>query len=149
MTTPDAPDPGFRSRIETSFANQAFMTTIGAQFTRIEPGVVAIALDAHRGLTQQHGFLHGGVIGALLDNVCGFATLSLLRADQGVLTVEYKVSLLRPGRGDRFEATGTVIKPGRTLSFCESVVFADGDTANPIATATATIMTMVGRGVVG
>ena len=84
----------FEQRVRASFERQAFMTTIGARLVRVEPGMVEIALPFRADLTQQHGFLHAGVVTAIVDNACGYAALSLMAEDAAVLTVEYKVNFL-------------------------------------------------------
>src|SRR6266540_3787598 len=86
--------------------------TIGARLVRIDPGQVEIELDYREDLTQQHGYLHAGVVTAIVDSACGFAAYTLMPADSGVLTVEYKVNFTAPARGARFLAVGRVIKPG-------------------------------------
>ena len=107
---------------------------------------VEIELAHDEKLTQQHGFLHGGAIAAGLDNACGFASLSLMAAEAGMLTVEFKVNLLSPGRGERFSFAGRVVKPGRTLIFCEATAHAlTAGGEKLIATAQATMMTLIGR----
>ncbi|HET7408929.1 MAG TPA: PaaI family thioesterase [Paracoccaceae bacterium] len=147
MSTFQPRDPGFEARVHASFAAQAMMRTLGVTLGRVAPGEVELSMPADSRFTQQHGFLHGGAIAAGLDTACGFAALSLMPEDAGVLTVEFKVNLLAPGRGERFRFTGRVVKPGRTLVFCEAV--AHGLTTEGeerlIATTTATMMAITGR----
>ena len=139
-------DPGFENRVRDSFARQALMRTIGAELTRVEPGLVEIALPYQPDLTQQHGFLHAGITSAIADSAGGYAGFSLFPPDASVLTVEFKINLLAPAKGDRLVATGRVIKPGRTLTICnlEVDVF-DGDKATPCAYGLQTLMCMQGR----
>ena len=142
-----APFPGYEARVRASFLAQPFMRTIGAGMTRVAPGEVEIALAQQAALTQQHGFTHGGVIGAVLDTACGYAALSLFPAEAGVLTVEYKVNFLAPGVGDSFRFVGRVRKHGRTLTLVEADAYgrrADG-LEKLVATMTATMMTLTGR----
>jgi uncharacterized protein (TIGR00369 family) len=113
---PRAGDPAFEARVRASFARQGVMTTIGARLTRVAAGAVEIELPFRSDLTQQHGFVHAGVITTIADSACGYAAFSLMPAEASVLTVEYKVNLLAPARGDRFVARGRVVKPGRTLT---------------------------------
>ena len=124
MHSPQATDPEFDSRIRASFAKQRVMTLIGAELIRIEPGVVEIAIAARQDLTQQHGYLHAGIIATIADSACGYAALSLMPADSEVLSVEFKVNLLRPAAGERFIARAEVLKPGRTLTVTRADVFA-------------------------
>lgn len=123
------------------------METLGVEIASIEPGEMTLAFDYDRRLTQQHGFMHGGMLGAVLDSACGWAALSLMPADTAVLTVEYKLNLLRPAEGERFEGVGRVLKAGRTLTVAEGSVSAVADPERPIATMTATLMSVVDRGI--
>ena len=93
MPSPHATDPEFANRIRVSFAKQQVMTLIGAELIRIEPGVVEISIAAREDLTQQHGYLHAGIIATIADSACGYAALSLMPADSEVLSVEFKVNL--------------------------------------------------------
>lgn len=141
-----AQDPQFREKATTSFLAQPAMTLIGARMTRVDPGEVEIELPYSESITQQHGFVHGGILAAVLDSACGFAALSLFPAGSGVLTVEYKVNFLAPARGDTFRFAGRVRKLGRTLTLTEADAFAQTDgTEKLVATLTATMMTLTGR----
>jgi len=108
--------------IEQGFARQTVMEKIGAYLIRIEPGQVEIGLNFREDLTQQHGYLHAGIVTTIVDSACGFAAYSLMPPDSEVLTVEYKVNLVNPAKGERFIAVGRVIKPGRTLTVCSGEV---------------------------
>lgn len=109
-------------RIYDNFAKQAFMNTLGAEIIRIEKGKVVIACSKNEGLTQQHGFFHAGVLSSICDSACGYAALSVMPEDADVLSVEFKINLLRPATADKILATGTVLKNGRTLVVCEGIV---------------------------
>ena len=111
-------DPDFERRVRDSFARQQFMATLGAVLELVRPGEVLIALPFSAALTQQHGFLHAGVVTSVIDSACGYAALSLMEPGTGVMSVEFKVNLLAPAAGNRFVATGRVVKAGRTLSVC-------------------------------
>ena len=117
-------DPEFESRIRASFSRQMVMQTIGARLDRIRPGEVRIALPFSPALTQQHGYLHAGIVGIIVDSACGYAAYTLMPADSEVLTVEYKINFLSPASGQTFVAIGKVIKPGRTLTVCAGEVHA-------------------------
>ena len=137
----------FETRVRASFARQKVMATIGAELTSVTPGVVEIELPYDETLTQQHGFLHAGIISAALDSACGYAAYSLMPADAAVLTIEFKVNLLAPGKGERFLFRGSVTKPGRTIIVADgqAYAFGDGGEAKLIATMTGTMMTITGR----
>jgi len=109
-------DPAFAQRVRASFERQAAMATLGATLARVAPGEVDIDLAFRPELTQQHGFLHAGVVTSVMDSACGYAALSLMEPDVAVLSVEFKVQLLAPARGKRFRAHGRVIRAGRTVT---------------------------------
>jgi uncharacterized protein (TIGR00369 family) len=102
------------------------MATLGAQLTEVRPGLVAITVMANPGLTQQDGFLHAGVVTAVLDTACGYAAHTLMAPNRRVLTVELKVNLLAPADGNQLKATGEVLRPGRTLTVCRGEAHVDG-----------------------
>ncbi len=99
------------------------MRTLGGELVALEAGRCEIGCRFREDLTQHHGLFHAGVLTTLADNACGFAAMSLLPQGAEVLSVEFKVSFLRPGAGVAAIARGEVIKPGRTLSFCRADVF--------------------------
>ena len=117
-------DRDFEQRIRNSFQRQKIMETIGAALTHVAPGHVEIELRFRDTLTQQHGYVHAGIITAIADSACGYAALSLLPTGGEVLTVEYKVNFLAPAQGTRFVARGRVVRSGRTLSVCAGEVVA-------------------------
>ena len=127
QTHPAPQDPRFEMRVRASFARQAFMATLGARLLSVTPGRVEIALPFRNDLTQQHGFLHAGVVAAVADSACGYAALSLMPADCGVLSVEFKINLMKPASGGSFRALGSVIRAGRTLMVCGAEVLAAAD----------------------
>lgn len=142
--TPKATD--YVQRVTDSFARQAALATMGARLISVEPGRVIMEMDHDNRFTQQHGFIHAGVTTTVLDTACGYAAFSLMPADAGVLTVELKTSLLAPAAGETFTFEGRVIKPGRTVTFCEGEAFAlNNGTRKRIATLSATMMTVMGR----
>lgn len=143
MTAPQPRNPEFAARVRDSFGRQAFMRTIGADLTEVAPGHVEMRLPYRPELGQQHGFFHGGVIGTLADNAGGYAAFTLLSREDSILTVEYKINIVAPGRGDALVAVGTVLKPGRTLTVCDVKVYAETAGERKLcATALCTLMTM-------
>ena len=147
MLNLDPMDPAWEARVRDSFARQPMMTTLGVELDTVDPGVVVLAFDHDDRLTQQHGMIHGGVVGTVLDSACGWAALTLMPTDRAVLTVEYKLNLLRPAEGARFVGTGRLIKAGRTLSVAEGTLVEASAGERPIATLTATLMAVEGRGI--
>jgi uncharacterized protein (TIGR00369 family) len=122
------------------------MATLGVSLVRVEPGEVELALPFQHALTQQHGFLHAGIITAVVDSACGYAALSLMERGSAVLSVEFKVNLLAPAAGERFHAHGRVLKPGRTLTVCTGELVAiQGSSERVVAVMTGTMMAVRGR----
>ncbi|NIP43676.1 MAG: PaaI family thioesterase [candidate division Zixibacteria bacterium] len=105
----------FEKTIRESFAKQNLMQAFGAKLISITPGAATIELPYRDDLTQQHGYLHAGVITAIIDSACGYAALSLMPQDMEVMSAEYKINLLSPADGEKLVARGTVLKPGRKL----------------------------------
>jgi len=136
----------FARRVQDSFARQGAMHTLGAELSLLEPGAVDVCLDWAPGLTQQHGFLHAGMVSTALDSACGYAGLTLMPADAAVLTIEFKINLLAPAKGQRFRMEGRVLKPGRTITVTEGRAYAiDEGREKLIATMGCTLMCVQGR----
>jgi uncharacterized protein (TIGR00369 family) len=143
----EAQDPDFQERVRASFARQRVMQTLGIEITRLEPGEIELTLPYDQAYTQQHGFMHAGIVTTALDSACGYAAFSLMPAKAAVLTVEFKTNLLAPAKGQRFRISARVVKPGRTLTVCEAQAFALADAGEKrlVATMTATLMAVIGR----
>jgi uncharacterized protein (TIGR00369 family) len=117
------PNPGFAEEIKASFAKQTIMGLIGAELSRVEPGIVEITLPYRADLAQQHGYLHAGIVTTIADTACGYAAYSLMPPKSEVLSVEFKVNLTRPAKGEMFVALAEVVKSGRTLTVVRADVF--------------------------
>ncbi len=135
-------DPDFASRIRESFGRQKAMALIGATLSRVEPGQVEISLAYRDDLTQQKGYVHGGILGMIADSACGYAAFSLMPAGGSLVTVEYKMNILNPARAS-LVARGHVVKPGRTLTVARAEVYAADGTH--VATMQQTLMALPGR----
>jgi uncharacterized protein (TIGR00369 family) len=134
------------ARVRKSFDKQAFMVTLGATLSRVTRGEVTIELPYRGDLTQQHGFLHAGVVTSIVDSACGYAALSVMPEGAAVLSVEFKLNLLAPAQGERFAARARVLKAGRTLVVTAGDVFAvTGGEEKLVATMLATMMTVRDR----
>ena len=120
-------DPDYEARVRSSFSRQGLMHTLGVELVHLAPGEVDLAMRHGPQLTQQHGYFHAGATAAIADSAAGYAALSLYPRGVGVLTVEFKINLLRPAEGERLIARGRVIKPGRTLTVCRSEVYGERD----------------------
>lgn len=140
-------DPEYEQRVRASFARQAVMATIGARLTGVAPGEVTLELPFRSDLTQQHGFLHAGIVTSVMDSACGYAALSLMERGTGVLSVEFKVNLLAPARGDLFRAVGRVVRAGRNVTVVsgELRVVDTGESGALVAIMTGTMMTVRDR----
>ncbi|CAN5841543.1 PaaI family thioesterase [soil metagenome] len=147
----DPPDPDFAERVRESFARQRAMETLGASLLRVAPGEVDVEMPYRVDFTQQHGFLHAGIVTTVLDSACGYAAFSLMPADAAVLSIEFKVNLLAPARGERLIARGRVTRAGRTVTVCTGDAFmVEEGRERHVATMLATMMTLRDRpGVVG
>ena len=134
-------DPQFATRIRASFGRQKAMALIGASLTVVEPGQVEVALPYREDLTQQKGFIHGGIIGMIADTACGYAAFSLMPADCSLVTVEYKINILAPARGS-LVARGEVLRPGRTLTVTRGEVYSED--GKHVASMQQTLMMLAG-----
>ena len=134
-------DPRFESRVRASFGRQKAMLLIGASLSVVEPGRVEIALPFRDDLTQQKGFVHGGIVGMIADSACGYSAFSLMPADCSLVTVEYKINILSPARG-ALVAKGEVVKPGRTLTVARGEVYSED--GKHVASMQQTLMMLAG-----
>lgn len=140
------PDPHYERRVRGSFARQRVMAWIGAQLTRLGPGACEITLPHKPELTQQHGYIHGGIIGTIGDSAAGYAAYTLMPHDASVLTVEYKMNILAPGDGEALIARGEVIRAGRSLVVARADVYAvKAGREKHCASLLQTLMTMHGK----
>jgi uncharacterized protein (TIGR00369 family) len=146
MASFDPKDPDFEARVRTSFARQTAMATLGIEITGLKPGEVELRMPYAAAYTQQHGFIHAGIITTALDSACGYAAFSLMPADAAVLTVEFKTNLIAPAQGDYFLFRARVVKPGRAITVCDAQAFAvAGAKEKLVATMTGTLMALFGR----
>ena len=144
VTSMNAPNPNFADEVAASFAQQSIMELIGASLTLIEPGIIEITLPYRQDLTQQNGYLHAGIVTTIADSACGYAAFSLMPEGSGVLSVEFKVNLLRPAKGEEFQARAEVIKAGKTLTVVRADVFAMTENERSlVATMQGTMMRVV------
>ena len=134
-------NPSFADEIRQSFAKQTIMGLIGAELMRVEPGVIEITLPYRADLAQQHGYLHAGMVTTIADSACGYAAYSLMPPNSEVLSVEFKVNLLRPAKGEAFSAVAEVVKSGKTLTVVRADVFGiEGERRELVATMLGTMI---------
>jgi uncharacterized protein (TIGR00369 family) len=143
MQTGDPVNPQTEARTRASFARQGLMAHLGAEMTQVRAGLVTLRLPFRAELTQQHGFFHAGGTSAIADSAGGYAGFTLFPEGSSVLTVEFKLNLIAPARGDYLEATGRVIKSGRTLTICQLDVWGvSGEDRKHVATGMQTLICM-------
>ena len=139
-------NPQYAERVRASFAKQGAMRLVGAELADVQPGYCAIALAVRGEVTQQHGYVHAGIVSMIVDTAGGYAGFTLFPREASVLTVEFKVNLLAPAEGERLVATGFVVKPGRTLSVTRGEVHAErGGHRKLVALMQQTLMVMHGK----
>ena len=139
-------DPDFAQRVSASFARQNAMALIQATMPVIEHGRTEIHLPHWIGVEQQHGFVHGGVVGMIADSAAGYAAMTVVPETASVLTVELKMNLVAPADGEKLIARGKVVRPGKTLIITQAEVFAVKDgRENLCALMQQTIMVMHGK----
>jgi len=141
-------DPDFEQRTRDSFTQQPAMVTLGVGIESVAAGRVVLLMPHRADLTQQHGFLHAGMVATALDSTCGYAAFTLMPAGAGVLTIEFKINLLAPARGPLLQFEGQVTKAGRTINVVDGRAFQSepGSAERKlVATMTATCLTVTGR----
>jgi uncharacterized protein (TIGR00369 family) len=139
-------NPSFAQNVADSFARQPIMKLIDARLSLVEAGVVEITLPYRADLLQQNGYLHAGIITTIADSACGYAAFTLMPAGSNVLSVEFKLNLLRPAQGETFVAHAEVIKAGKTLTVVRADVFAiTGDDKMLVATMQGTMICMASQ----
>ena len=141
-----AKDPNFEARVRKSFDAQGIMGHLGARLVSVSPGACEIDLPYSDVVSQQHDFFHGGAIGTIADTAGGYSAFTLMDAEDGILTVEYKLNLMAPASGELLIARGHVLRPGRTLTVTRADVFVVKDGVETVcATMQQTLMRIVGR----
>ncbi|MBV8052558.1 MAG: PaaI family thioesterase [Acidobacteriaceae bacterium] len=140
-------DLNFANRVRASFARQRVMQTLAVEIVGLKPGRVELRMPFALEFTQQHGFVHAGIIATVLDSACGYAAFSLMPADAAVLTVEFKTNLIAPAKGEQFVFRAQVLKPGKTLTVCDAHAFALDRSREErlVATMTGTLMAVFDR----
>ena len=146
MTNFIAQDPNLQVRIEKNFYAQGLMGHLGAGLVSVSPGTCKIELPFSDAVSQQHGFFHGGVIGTIADTAGGYAAFTLMDADDGILTVEYKINMMAPASGELLIGRGQVLRSGRTLTVSQAEVSVVKDGKETVCAAMQqTLMRIVGR----
>ena len=137
---------GFKDKVISSFERQDVMKTLNASIQAVRPGEVELKIPYQKNLTQQHGFIHAGIVSTILDSACGYAAFSLMSEHAAVLTIEFKINLLSPAKGDWFLAVGKVKKAGKNITVAEGEFFSYADGKEKlVATMVGTIMSVYDR----
>ncbi|WP_108819123.1 PaaI family thioesterase [Pseudovibrio sp. Alg231-02] len=137
---------GYEKKVRDSFARQPAMASLGIEIARVEPGIVELIMPYNKDFTQQHGFLHAGIVTTALDSAAGYAAFSLMDEDAAVLTIELKTNLMNPAAGEYFVFRAKVEKPGRTITFVNATAYAIKDgSEKKVATLSGTMMSVRGR----
>lgn len=143
-------NPHFERDVCASFERQAVMALMGAKLTHVATGEIDIEMPFRADLTQQHGYLHAGVVTTMIDSACGFAAFSLMPADAAVLTVEFKINLIAPAEGHTLIARGRVVRAGRNVTVCNGEGWMRTSKGEKqVAQMLATMMTVRERGISG
>lgn len=146
MTLKFTASDGYKEKVAESFQRQEVMKTLKASILDIRPGEIELEFPYQQSLTQQHGFIHAGIVSTVLDSACGYAAFSLMPEEAAVLTIEFKINLLSPAKGDRFRAIGKVKKPGKNITVTEGELFAYSDSGEKlVASMVGTIMAIYNR----
>lgn len=139
-------DPNFKTKIKDSFERQKFMEFINAKLLKVEAGYCEIELPFSDNLTQQHGFFHAGIVSTIADNAAGYAAFSLMESASSILTVEFKINLMAPAKGEKLIGKSKVIKSGRTLTICQAEIYVEvGEEYKLCAVAQSTLMQLMDK----
>ncbi len=129
-----------REELERIFEAAPFVASLGIRLVTIEPGMCKTQLDVEPRHLQQNGFVHAGVQATMADHTAGGAAATLIDPGQIVLTVEFKINLLRAAKGERLTCQAKVLKPGSRLTIVESEVRCeDAGTSKLVSKTTASI----------
>lgn len=139
-------DKNYEEKVKKSFDKQNAMKSLGITLEEIKPGCVELKMPFKKEFTQQHGFVHAGIISTVLDSACGYAAFSLMPKEASVLSVEFKTNLLRPAHGEYFLVTGKVLKAGKSITVCQAEAYAIGKASKKlVAQMTGTMMTIIDK----
>ena len=142
MTWPEPLPESAERRVRASFAAQTMLATLGASIVELGRGRVVLEMPSDPRFGQQFGYTHAGAVTALVDTACGYAALTAMAEDREVLTVDFSANFLAPAAGERFRATATVLRAGRTIVVTRGEVHAltAADEPRLIAAMQATMM---------
>lgn len=127
--------------LREQFDHPGLMRLLGVRIADLRLGLAELHLPFRADLAQHHGFFHAGASSSIADQAGGIAGFTMFPEGSSVLTVEFKLNLINPAKGDLLQAVGRVIKPGRTLTICQLDVWSvSGDTRQHVATGLQTLI---------
>ena len=135
----DSPEASLDYMRRVAVAGSGFSNWLNVEPLVVWEGESELLLELRSEMTQHHGFAHGAIVGLMADNACAWAGASVVG---DVVTGNYSINFLRPAKGKRLRAKGTVIKPGKRQVIVRADVWAESDGEVPIhvAAAQATII---------
>ena len=129
------------STLREIFRQAPFIADLGLEFRDAGAGWCETELAIQRKHLQQDGFVHAGVLATIADHTAGAAAGTLVTENDRVLTIEFKINLLRPAKGERLKCRAQVLKPGKTITVAESEVQSvSGEQTTLVAKATVTLV---------
>jgi uncharacterized protein (TIGR00369 family) len=120
-------DDAKASLVNRIFEQAQFVRSLGIELISFGDGWCETRVTVTPTLEQQHGFVHAGVLMTLADHTCGAAAATMVAEGQDVITVENKVSFLRPATGAILFCRAEVLKAGKRLIFTEAEVMVERD----------------------
>jgi uncharacterized protein (TIGR00369 family) len=133
-------NPDYRKQAIRIFDQAAHVREVGIVLSDLGPGWCETQLAVQPKHLQQTSVVHAGVLATLADHTAGTAATTLLPAEDYVLSVEFKINLLRAARGPKLWCRAQVLKAGRRIFVVESEVFSTSDAGTKlVAKATVTL----------
>jgi uncharacterized protein (TIGR00369 family) len=121
-------------------AKAEFNRWCGIEVLQAEPGQAVLAVPWRPEMGQYAGFLHAGLVGALIDTACGFAAVTLVGPN--VLAAHFSVNCLRPAVGSRFIARAKVVKAGQAQVFTSCELYAVAEAGEKLVATGETLLTV-------
>ncbi|MCZ8368755.1 MAG: PaaI family thioesterase [Porphyrobacter sp.] len=140
----DSPEASIAYMKRVAVARSGFSSWLDIEPVKVWEGESELVLQMRPEMTQHHGYAHGAIVGLMADNACAWAGASVVG---DVVTGGYTIDFLRPAKGERLRAKGTVIKAGKRQVVVRADVWAESEGAAPVHVAAAQA-TIVPTGVV-
>jgi uncharacterized protein (TIGR00369 family) len=134
-----SPEDSIAYMKKVAVGRSGFSTWLDVEPITVWEGTSELLLALRPEMTQHHGFAHGAIVGLMADNACAWAGASVVG---DVVTGGYTIDFLRPAKGERLRARGTVVKAGKRQVVVRADVWAESDGEAPVhvAAAQATIV---------